>query len=670
MKFRSYNEQLLIAQALIGNVFNDIVIDRRHHGLERDYTKPISMDDIIQKEIQIPCIFGDKSIILKSLENQSGAIKLPLYILTSKGLKTDQKRQADLHIDIFYQQDDVFQKLPKDHPAYRPYSLKKRRGLPITIDYDLTLITKYREDLDQMLTNWMVHWRPDIYVKWWHPRNKIEPLQSQILWGQNINIDSNTDNDGKTKFQWKATTNFTFKTWIFPGLNYYEDSFESELNKIGKNTEPIIQKFNIYNITDYTNNDYDEQTGYPVLGDIFDNIGKPGEIDMQALKRTDDFDQIYKYQQSDLYDPTNEDEVYSLYTKYASYTLIPPINDEIIIFKYVYYSGGQPLSALNAIDPSGDLLLHKFNSDITTVPDLSGGQIQNSKLNRLNITQREFGDCYCDALNIKYDYDIINKDLNIYGYLRNDIYTSCIKSTLNSQNGITQQVCLSSNTLTHNIKFNMLRTLTLNKQTDKLYFNESKNIDDHYNINLWNDVLCKRQHMKNMNNKDFKIYQKTTDKKDTTYAVKFKIQNEDYINKLNALKEIFKKNFNNLQLRDEGNNEYILLYNNNTFWKICEDLNCSKSDFQKLNVKKELYDKNNYKYTILINNWLYIVLKTKLYLGKQETDVYDYGIVTLPLFEIVPIFNGTQPRARVVYGLNTNYCISKIINPKTNTSTR
>ena len=28
-----------------------------------------------------------------------------VYILTSKGIKVDTKREADLHLDIFYQQD-------------------------------------------------------------------------------------------------------------------------------------------------------------------------------------------------------------------------------------------------------------------------------------------------------------------------------------------------------------------------------------------------------------------------------------------------------------------------------------------------------------------------------------------------------------------------------------
>jgi hypothetical protein len=74
-----------------------------------------------------------------------------------------------------------------------------------------------------MLTNWMVHMRPDIYVKWWHPRNKTAPLESEILWNQSINIESNANYEPTKRFQWQATTSFSLKTWVFPGLNSTEE---------------------------------------------------------------------------------------------------------------------------------------------------------------------------------------------------------------------------------------------------------------------------------------------------------------------------------------------------------------------------------------------------------------------------------------------------------------
>ena len=67
-RFRSYNEELLIASTLVGNWLNDVEIDRRKHGLNRDYSKPVKIIDIIQKKFEVPCIFGDSGIILKSLE--------------------------------------------------------------------------------------------------------------------------------------------------------------------------------------------------------------------------------------------------------------------------------------------------------------------------------------------------------------------------------------------------------------------------------------------------------------------------------------------------------------------------------------------------------------------------------------------------------------------------
>jgi hypothetical protein len=219
VKFRSYNTEFLIAGSLLVNIFNDVVIDRRSNGVTRDYSKPLDLEKIVQKNIEVPCIFGDRSNILRSLENESGAVKLPLFILEEKGINSDPSRNADLHVDVFYQYDESFSNLNKDNPLYRTYNLNKRRGLPVTIDYELTMIAKYREDLDQMCTNWMVHMRPDIYVRWWHPRNKTSPLESEILWKQSINKESNTDYDYQKRFQWKASTSFSFKTWVFPGLN-------------------------------------------------------------------------------------------------------------------------------------------------------------------------------------------------------------------------------------------------------------------------------------------------------------------------------------------------------------------------------------------------------------------------------------------------------------------
>ena len=108
---------------------NDIEIDRRKHGIDRDYSKGVRIIDIVQKKFEVPCIFGDRGIILKSLENYSGNIQLPLYILSTGSIKSDPARNADLHVDIFYQQDSQFYKLDPSDPHYKKYESNKKRPL-------------------------------------------------------------------------------------------------------------------------------------------------------------------------------------------------------------------------------------------------------------------------------------------------------------------------------------------------------------------------------------------------------------------------------------------------------------------------------------------------------------------------------------------------------------
>lgn len=664
MKFRSYNEELLIAQALIGNVFNDIVIDRRNHGINRDYSTPLTMDQIMQKEIEIPCIFGDRSIILKSLENQNGVIKLPLYILTSKGIQVDTKRQADLHVDVFYQQDQAFSRLPPSHPLYRPYNLKKRRGLPVTISYGLTMITKYKEDLDQMCTNWMVHWRPDIYVKWWHPRNKSEPLQSEITWNQSITIESNQQFEVNRKFKWQASAEFTFKTWLFPGLNYEEDSFRADEEEYNRTHEALIEHINVYATTPQFDGVPMDQEGFPVLGDLFEqtNPQNSTQIGMYAVPTNMDMDTAEEMvnnnntanpaidqtpnttltntagnvQRDPVQKPQTADASI-VYNKYANYVLMPPINNDIIQMKYVYFFGGAPLSDMPA---KGDILFNNFSKDL-----------KNGK-------ERDFGDAYSDPMNVIFDYDIQNKVMSIYGQKCTEYYKSVISSQITDQ-AIKQQVLLQSNK--EDIKLDINRALVYDQQKQEFVHNikdSNYNFTKTSNIAIWNDILCKRQHMHNMDSTDWQLFENMSAKKNYTYDIRFKIQTPIQISRINGLTKLLNTQVNNLELKELSKQKYKLTYDSVNFWKVLNHINIDKKEFCNLDLRKSIKVSDNCKYFILANNNIWIVIKSTANEEDEiEDELYDYGISTLPVFQTVPIFNITLQDHQLVHSIGTQYYI-------------
>jgi hypothetical protein len=420
-------------------------------GLVRDYSQAIKLDEIVQQNIEVPCIFGDRSIILRSLENETGTLRLPLFILESNNIKTDTSRNADLHSDIFYQVDEAYSKLPTSDPRYRPYNLNKRRGLPITIDYTLTLIAKYKEDLDQMCTNWMVHWRPDIYVKWWHPRNKVSPLESEILWSQNISIDSNSEYEHTKRFQWKATTNFTFKTWVFPGLNSLDTLTEDA------EAEKIIKYFNIYSMNKYE--DFNRNSvkkilvmnGYPVFGDLYnrENAGffvvdtdqgfkNDGSDPKGILAGKYMVNNVESNPSSILYDPVSGilkpgepmikdlTEIGDLPTNQALLQSFPKfhiwqnylnperIKNEQFGFRLTYFKNGFPQSSFLQADPSGDFLFQKFFSEYPRFIDYNKDPINNGYYS--GVISAEFGINHTENLQPCYNYDIKKKELNVHRY--------------------------------------------------------------------------------------------------------------------------------------------------------------------------------------------------------------------------------------------------------------
>ena len=642
-KLRSYNQQFLIAAALIANVFNDIIIQRRKHRQDRDYSKPINIKDILQKNIQVPCIFGDRSIILKSLQNHQGGIKLPLMILQSGGIKTDQIRIADLHVDLIYQRDQQFTRLAKDHPLYSPYDLRRRRPLPITIQYQLSLIAKYKEDLDQMLTNWMVHCRPDLYVKWWHPRDKSMPLQSEILWSQNINY-KKPEQQPTSKFQYQATTSFTFKTWIFTGLDYKEDEYNTE-------QDGIIKYFNWFPTTvNYTGVQGEE--GYPTLGQVgstpagffavppnmeFENDGS----DKDGIKKGKYYINNLTQTPSTLYNGDNgikdieatadifTKDIFEMVPKWQQYQMMcqfDNISNERAGIKAIYFSGGYPLSAMLQANPiSGDLLFQHFCSE------------GNSKIDKISgfygpIEQEQFGMCFTESLKPIISYDFNNKIFNVSAHMKNERFEMLLNSQMSSISGITQLLQIKSvNTLNNDIKLKLKRSINENYQPLTATFeNNTVHIKILNNTGFKNNYqpiifICEtNQHKKFLSNIKQLI---------TTYWDQLQIYPADI--KGNKLL--------NIDLQKKQYQHYKLYSQNKKFSSAIKKF-ANKEDFSMFVIRQQ-FTINDIQYTLIANNYLYFVL--------SDQGIYDWGVISLPRFKSgnYPVFKVTYPNGELTYGL-------------------
>ena len=208
MKYRSYNREFRQAAAQILDVFNRVTIDRRDN------------QNNIQKLIGVSCVYGNRSRILKSLENRNKTFKLPLISISMKGFARDVNRVHDIHDGLITQQREW---------TFDPL---KNTPVPINIEYQMDIVTKYHEDLDQIMCNFIPFTNPDFYVVWPHPKWPNLFLKSQIVWDSNMSIQFPDEITESDPYRFVGTTTFTFKTWIFPGLTHIDESSGPLIHRI------------------------------------------------------------------------------------------------------------------------------------------------------------------------------------------------------------------------------------------------------------------------------------------------------------------------------------------------------------------------------------------------------------------------------------------------------
>ena len=523
-----------------------------------------------------------------------------------------------MHADVFYQQDAQFAKLDPKDKLFRPQELSKKRGQPVNLDYEVTFLTKYREDLDQIISNFSVHFRPDIYLKWWHPRNKKEPLTAQMTWAHNVSLDNGVDYNPANVHLYKGTTSFKLKTWLFLGMHATDNAIDSAL-------ESVIKKVKFF--PNRTGEDYDmnpaddnEDTDAYVFGDI----GKKDEGTLGFWGVQDDQDfvgsDVDKMKNGDyavnnvfaadypaisgdsilssIHTNPNVGDIFSNYDKdnindFSKYQIYLHFDTAQIktggnaFVKNVYYKGSYPASAFYLTPPSGDYLFKTFFS------------IQD---NAYGITKKkEFGSSFLGQGRIEVNYDVTSKDLTFSCHKDEDWWSFYMKSNFNSTEG-------SGNGYFQ--EFSM-KAKSFRGIDPGIYYSL------HYEFSKDLDVIEDKTF------KDFSGIELVNDKEDT-YKTKLEIEDFEYKSKLLKIRNIITSHWKSLNLIEKNSDDGIwwIEIEDRKLGQILKAKDIYDINWRSLKLSGKTYS-NGYYYNILLNKYIYMVLKVN---GKNENDceMYDW----------------------------------------------
>ena len=175
--------------------FDDVVINRYNRSRE------------IVDKIQVRYLYAPKQRVLHDLINKAQHITLPAVAVSIASISRDESR-------VFNKIVGLYDTLPNQTVTeFLP------APVPININIDMSIVTKFQTDMDQILSNFVPYTNPYIVISWPIPSkltNQLTELRSEVLWSGDISLTYPDDLDASTSYRVTADTSFTIKGWVFP----------------------------------------------------------------------------------------------------------------------------------------------------------------------------------------------------------------------------------------------------------------------------------------------------------------------------------------------------------------------------------------------------------------------------------------------------------------------
>jgi hypothetical protein len=197
MKEYTYSFEIkdLLTQFLCA--FDDVTIKRYNNQKEP------------QEEIQVRYVLAPKQRVMYDIVNKAQNLTLPVVAVSITTIERDNNR--------------VFNKLNNLYTYTSEIdSAEVKMPVPINITVSMTILARYMEDMDQILSNFIPYSNPYVILSWKEPSNitnEIFEIRSEVLWNGSITMTSPIDTTYTDKIRIIADTSFVIKGWIFKNKN-------------------------------------------------------------------------------------------------------------------------------------------------------------------------------------------------------------------------------------------------------------------------------------------------------------------------------------------------------------------------------------------------------------------------------------------------------------------
>jgi hypothetical protein len=198
--------------------FDEIIINR--------YDK----NRIPKNKVQVRYVYAPKQRVLYDLVNLAQNITVPVVSVSISNVARDEAR-------VFNKINGYYFPSGTSDISTGSTSVHYNSPVPVNITVNMSIMTKFQTDMDQILSNFIPYNNPYIILSWKVPTDLAtggfaipQEIRSEVLWSGSVNLNYPTDISANEKYKIVGDTSFTIKGWLFPakqdpvGNIFYIDS--------------------------------------------------------------------------------------------------------------------------------------------------------------------------------------------------------------------------------------------------------------------------------------------------------------------------------------------------------------------------------------------------------------------------------------------------------------
>jgi hypothetical protein len=164
-----------------------------------------------KEKIEVRYVFGPKHRVLHDLNDRAKTLTLPVVAIEQTNVSRDTSRVFNKNKHFYYTGTD------------RTQIAKVPTPIPVNIEYSVSIITYFKEDLYQIIQNFVTNCNPYIIVSWKTPEDFnipfIDEIRTEIQWSGDAPYNMPKDLSPDTKWRISADTSFTVKGWLFKSID-------------------------------------------------------------------------------------------------------------------------------------------------------------------------------------------------------------------------------------------------------------------------------------------------------------------------------------------------------------------------------------------------------------------------------------------------------------------